>query len=235
MNNPHFPVVDFDAVAKHGYQRLVTNLIGFCFFPPLCRKHLKRYLAFSKGISGINVPLKNFPITRYVDFMALRHQPRAVWAMLCFVVLLMGCASPQVNDYARQTPSLVLHDYFRGNLTAHGIFTDRQGKVIKRFHREIAGHLDRRKWPGSGCARRAIFLQRRHDQFANLAAYPLGWRPLPRNRGRCGRRGSSVNRQEMLFIGGIPCVCPWMDEYGRSILKIGCIWSMIKYCSTKPP
>ena len=48
--------------------------------------------------------------------------------------LLSACSwSPVPSDYASEKPSLVLESYFNGNLTAHGIFTDRSGKVARRF------------------------------------------------------------------------------------------------------
>ena len=46
---------------------------------------------------------------------------------------LTGCAGPTPADYASQTPVLDLRSYFNGPLTAHGLFTDRSGKVVKRF------------------------------------------------------------------------------------------------------
>ncbi len=49
------------------------------------------------------------------------------------LLALAACASPQPTDYALEKPTLDLQDYFNGNLTAHGIFTDRSGKVVKRF------------------------------------------------------------------------------------------------------
>lgn len=46
---------------------------------------------------------------------------------------LAGCASPTPADYADQTPLLDLRRYFNGPLTAHGMFTDRSGRIVKRF------------------------------------------------------------------------------------------------------
>lgn len=46
---------------------------------------------------------------------------------------LAGCATPQVADYAGETPRLDLRQYFNGTIDAWGVFTDRAGKVIKRF------------------------------------------------------------------------------------------------------
>ena len=47
--------------------------------------------------------------------------------------LLAGCASQQIGDYAGQTPKLDLRRYFNGTVDAYGVFTDRAGKVVKRF------------------------------------------------------------------------------------------------------
>lgn len=46
---------------------------------------------------------------------------------------LSGCASPSIEDYAEEKPALDLRQYFNGKVDAWGIFTDRQGKVVKRF------------------------------------------------------------------------------------------------------
>lgn len=62
--------------------------------------------------------------------------PRA-WAAFFAAVLLAlglaGCAGPQPADYAREQPRLDLRQYFSGTLDAYGIFTDRSGRVVKRF------------------------------------------------------------------------------------------------------
>ena len=50
---------------------------------------------------------------------------------------LSGCASPTVDDYASQKPVLDLRTYFNGVVDAWGIFTDRNGKVVKRFTVEM--------------------------------------------------------------------------------------------------
>ena len=47
--------------------------------------------------------------------------------------LLVGCAAPTPADYAQQTPLLDLKTYFNGDLVAHGMFADRNGKVQRRF------------------------------------------------------------------------------------------------------
>ena len=54
---------------------------------------------------------------------------------VCFmgIALLSGCSSVKVSEYAQENPKLDLADYFNGTIDAHGIFTDRSGKVVKRF------------------------------------------------------------------------------------------------------
>ena len=56
------------------------------------------------------------------------------------VATLAGCASaPTPADYAAETPVLDLKRYFDGELIAHGIFTDRAGKVARRFTVQMTG------------------------------------------------------------------------------------------------
>jgi len=52
---------------------------------------------------------------------------------------LAGCASPAPADYASQTPKLDLRQYFNGKLLAHGLVTDRGGKVLQRFTVQLTG------------------------------------------------------------------------------------------------
>ena len=47
--------------------------------------------------------------------------------------LLTGCAAPQIADYAAEKPTLDMRQYFNGTVDAYGVFTDRSGKVVKRF------------------------------------------------------------------------------------------------------
>ena len=56
------------------------------------------------------------------------------------VLLTGGCASaPTPADYATEKPALDLKTYFNGELTAHGVFTDRSGKVARRFAVQMKG------------------------------------------------------------------------------------------------
>lgn len=49
------------------------------------------------------------------------------------VLALAGCAAPQIEDYASEKPALDLRSYFDGTVDGYGIFTDRGGKVVRRF------------------------------------------------------------------------------------------------------
>lgn len=65
------------------------------------------------------------------------------YALLLLAALLSGCAGPQVSDYAAQTPVLDLARYLNGPLVAHGIVTDRGGRVTRRFTVDLQG-----RWVG---------------------------------------------------------------------------------------
>jgi len=54
-------------------------------------------------------------------------------AAVAAATLLTSCAGPTPADYAAEKPVLDLKTYFDGDITAHGLFTDRSGKVVRRF------------------------------------------------------------------------------------------------------
>ncbi|MES2686763.1 MAG: DUF3833 domain-containing protein [Pseudomonadota bacterium] len=61
---------------------------------------------------------------------------RLLWgaaALLLCLSVLAGCAGPQISDYAAEKPVLDMRQYFNGTIDAYGVFTDRSGKVVKRF------------------------------------------------------------------------------------------------------
>ena len=59
---------------------------------------------------------------------------RRLLAMFALLAALSGCATVEVGEYAMEKPTLDLREYFNGTLDAHGIFQDRKGRVVKRFH-----------------------------------------------------------------------------------------------------
>jgi len=64
--------------------------------------------------------------------------------LLLLPLALTACASaPTPADYAQEKPVLDLKTYFNGPLIAHGLFTDRAGKVKRRFTVQLMG-----RWQG---------------------------------------------------------------------------------------
>ena len=47
---------------------------------------------------------------------------------------LAGCAMTEVVEYRTEKPSLDLAQYFNGTIDGWGMFQDRSGKVLRRFH-----------------------------------------------------------------------------------------------------
>jgi Protein of unknown function (DUF3833) len=64
----------------------------------------------------------------------LRSGATAAAVLAAGLPLLGGCSSaPSVADYAADKPVLDLKTYFNGRIRAHGIFSDRSGRVVRRF------------------------------------------------------------------------------------------------------
>jgi hypothetical protein len=67
---------------------------------------------------------------------------RRLWLAACTTATLAGCAGPTPADHAAEKPRLDLKTYFDGELVAHGIFTDRNGRVARRFTVALTGRWD---------------------------------------------------------------------------------------------
>lgn len=63
---------------------------------------------------------------------------RLIVILVC-AALLTSCASPEVEHYADNSPTLRLQEYFDGNLEAWGMFQKRGGDVVRRFHVRMIG------------------------------------------------------------------------------------------------
>ena len=55
------------------------------------------------------------------------------------VLVCGGCASVSPRQYQAETPALDLSHYLNGPLEAWGLFQDRRGNVVKRFHVTLLG------------------------------------------------------------------------------------------------
>ena len=63
----------------------------------------------------------------------IRQSMQKILWLSIFALLLSSCAGPSIEQYANEQPNLQLSEYFNGKIRAYGIFTDRSGKVVKRF------------------------------------------------------------------------------------------------------
>jgi len=53
------------------------------------------------------------------------------------LVSLTACSSASLEDYANNRPQLVPEEFFRGELTAHGVIKNRGGRVQRHFNATI--------------------------------------------------------------------------------------------------
>ncbi|WP_375320762.1 DUF3833 domain-containing protein [Aliivibrio logei] len=53
--------------------------------------------------------------------------------LFVFSILLVGCSSQDINDYAETTPEFSMKAFFQGDLKAEGIVKDFNGTVIRTF------------------------------------------------------------------------------------------------------
>jgi len=56
--------------------------------------------------------------------------------LLAVLCCLSSCSSP-ISRYKNTTPSLVIEDFFNGELTAHGIVKNYKGDIIRHFNATI--------------------------------------------------------------------------------------------------
>ena len=57
----------------------------------------------------------------------------AVTATCLGALAIAGCAGPQLSDYVDTRPVFDLRQYFDGTVLAHGLVSDRSGKVLRSF------------------------------------------------------------------------------------------------------
>lgn len=60
---------------------------------------------------------------------------------LLFVLLLSSCSMDELPRYAQQQPTLKVEQFFLGTLDAWGMFQQRNGQVVKRFHVVLVGKM----------------------------------------------------------------------------------------------
>ena len=114
--------------------------------------------------------------------MSLTYQ--SFWCSLCavFALLMTGCASVQLSDYANQQPQFDMQQYFNGSVVAYGIVQDRSGKVIRRMKVDIqcswqgdTGTLDEDFTYADGKKERRVWTIKKHnDRYTGTASDVVG-------------------------------------------------------------
>ena len=66
--------------------------------------------------------------------MSLKNRLAALAGGFAAALALAGCSSTPVERYAAEKPVLDLARYFNGTIDGWGMFQDRSGEVVKRFH-----------------------------------------------------------------------------------------------------
>ncbi len=64
---------------------------------------------------------------------------RRLWRLISAGLICGGCASTSPRHYEKEQPALDLRRYLEGPLEAWGMFQNRKGEVVKRFHVRMTG------------------------------------------------------------------------------------------------
>jgi hypothetical protein len=112
---------------------------------------------------------------------------------------------------------LNLREYFNGTLDAHGVFTDRSGRVVKRFT-----VLMECTWKGDQGVLDESFV------YSDGSTEKRIWRLTDLGGGRYSGRADDVSARPKVkpkatpFAGATPWPCPWTAACGTWTLTIGC-------------
>ena len=129
-----------------------------------------------------------------------------------------GCAGPSVNDYASEKLVLDLRQYFNGVVDAWGIFTDRSGKVVKRF--TVVMHC---QWNGDQGVLDEDFVYSDGSK-QNASGHCNTWAMVAiRGEPTMSSVLPMVKHAAMPSIGATPWHCLWAIRSGRCSSTTGCI------------
>ncbi len=116
---------------------------------------------------------------------------RTLFAFL-FMVLIAGCASMRIEDFAGQQPAFVPETYFNGPMTAYGVIKNRSGKIASRFKGTLTG-----SWSTNG-----VGTLDEHFVYANGDTQTRVWTFTPDGRNRyIGTAGDIVGKAPMIVNG----------------------------------
>jgi len=96
---------------------------------------------------------------------------KSLFLAAAFTLGLAGCASTGVEQYRAEQPELRLDHYLNGRIEGWGMFQDRSGKVVKRFHvvidaqwQDDTGVLDESfRWSDGTTSKRVWTLRKQPD------------------------------------------------------------------------
>jgi hypothetical protein len=57
--------------------------------------------------------------------------------LLTLGISLSACSSVPISDYSNNSPQFIPQEFFKGNLSAHGVVKNRSGKVTRYFNATI--------------------------------------------------------------------------------------------------
>ena len=89
---------------------------------------LLQFILNSKKLWGVK--MSSF-LKKYIVIQYFRSLTYLILALSLGV--FQGCSSPSVFNYKNENPTLNLKEFFNGEVQAWGIFTNRNGEVVKRF------------------------------------------------------------------------------------------------------
>lgn len=67
---------------------------------------------------------------------------RALTTLFLILPIINGCSNMKIQDYAKNTPTLDLFDYFEGNTRGWGMFQDRNGNLKRQFVVDLKGTIN---------------------------------------------------------------------------------------------
>lgn len=73
--------------------------------------------------------------------MIKQHKKTSIFLTLLAVLLLPGCSSVSVQDYADNQPRFDLYEFFSGSIRGWGIVQSRNGALLRQFVVDIDGRL----------------------------------------------------------------------------------------------
>ena len=137
--------------------------------------------------------------------------------VLTLALGLSACGSaPKPTDYQAEQPAMDFRSYFSGPVQAHGMFTDRSGRVVKRFTVEMQG-----RWSGDSGVLEEDFTYSNGEKERRV--WPTSW------------ASPWANNRATPSASATPCACPSMASPSSSSSTTGCTEWTARSCSTALP